>query len=151
MSDLQTHLGSIWYHSEPLEVPYFPYQFLSLDFFCRFLQQTDSNFSTDNSKGLQSNWRAVLYFVERFVGQYFRRFIVMTVNCTTLQWKKTRCPMLYLCHWYFREWRYSSKPNIILQVNRDWFPKFANGLNIKIDIVHKVYEWPRCLFVKMTP
>ena len=24
---------------------------------------------------------------------------------------------------------------------RDWFPKFANGLNIKIDIVHKVCIW----------
>ena len=25
--------------------------------------------------------------------------------------------------------------------SRDWFPKFANGLNIKIDIVHKVCIW----------
>ena len=43
MSDLLNHLGSIWYHSEPLEVPYFSNQFLGLDFFCRFLQQTGSN------------------------------------------------------------------------------------------------------------
>ena len=27
------HLGSIWYHSQPLEVPYFPNQFLGWDFF----------------------------------------------------------------------------------------------------------------------
>jgi hypothetical protein len=27
------HLGSIWYQSEPLEVPYCPNQFLGLDFF----------------------------------------------------------------------------------------------------------------------
>ena len=32
-------LGSIWYHSDPSDVPYSPNQFLSLDFFCRFLQQ----------------------------------------------------------------------------------------------------------------
>ena len=28
ISDPLNHLGSIWYHSEPLEVPYFPNQFL---------------------------------------------------------------------------------------------------------------------------
>ena len=33
MSDPHNHLGSIWYHSEPLEVPYSPNQFLGLDFF----------------------------------------------------------------------------------------------------------------------
>ena len=32
---------------------------------------------------------------------------------------------------------------------RDWFPKFANGLNIKIVIVPKVYKWPSCSFAKM--
>ena len=37
------HLGSIWYHSEPSDVPYSPNQFLGWDFFCRFLQQTGSN------------------------------------------------------------------------------------------------------------
>jgi hypothetical protein len=40
MSDPLNHLGSIWYHSKPLEVPYSPDQFLGWDFFCRFLQQT---------------------------------------------------------------------------------------------------------------
>ena len=43
ISDLLSFLGSIWYHSEPLKVPYFPNQFLGLDFFCRFLQQTGSS------------------------------------------------------------------------------------------------------------
>ena len=33
------HLGPIWYHSEPSDVPYSPNQFLALDFFCRSLQQ----------------------------------------------------------------------------------------------------------------
>ena len=33
MGDPIDHLGLIWYHSEPLEVPYFPNQFLGLDFF----------------------------------------------------------------------------------------------------------------------
>ena len=42
MSDPLYHLGSNWYHSEPLEVPYLPNQFFGLDFFCRFLQQTGS-------------------------------------------------------------------------------------------------------------
>ena len=53
MSDPLNHLGSIWYHSEPLEVPYFPNQFLGLDFFCRFLQQTGSS-----SKGSEQGLRA---------------------------------------------------------------------------------------------
>ena len=39
MSDPLNHLGSIWYHSEPSDVPYFPNQFLALDVFCHFLQQ----------------------------------------------------------------------------------------------------------------
>ena len=38
------HLGPIWYHSEPSDVPYSPNQFLGLDFFCRFLQQTGSKY-----------------------------------------------------------------------------------------------------------
>ena len=29
----------------------------------------------------------------------------------------------------------------VLFTIRDWFPKFANGLNIKIDVVHKVHIW----------
>ena len=32
---------------------------------------------------------------------------------------------------------------------RDWFPKFANGLNIKIDIAQKVYELWTCSFAKI--
>ena len=33
--------------------------------------------------------------------------------------------------------------------NRGWSPKFATGLNIIIDIVQKVKEWPSCPFAKM--
>ena len=36
------HLGLIWYHSEPSDVPYSPNKFLALDFFCRFLHQDGS-------------------------------------------------------------------------------------------------------------
>ena len=36
------NLESIWYHSEPLDVPYSPNQFLGWDFFCCFLQQDSS-------------------------------------------------------------------------------------------------------------
>jgi hypothetical protein len=39
MSDPLDHLGSIWYHSEPSDVPYSANQFLGWDFFCHFLQQ----------------------------------------------------------------------------------------------------------------
>ena len=44
-----------------------------------------------------------------------------------------------------------SKLNKAQKQSRDWFLKFANGLKIKIDIVHKVHEWPRCLFCQMSP
>ena len=50
MSDSFNHLGSIWYQSEPLEVPYCPNQFLGLDLFCRFLQQTGSRTKTQTTK-----------------------------------------------------------------------------------------------------
>ena len=36
------HLGAIWNHSEPSDIPYSPSQFLGWDFFCRFLQQDSS-------------------------------------------------------------------------------------------------------------
>ena len=38
------HLGPIWYHSEPSDVPYSTNQFLGWDFFCRFLQQDGSSY-----------------------------------------------------------------------------------------------------------
>ena len=44
MSDPFNHLGSIWCHSEPSDVSYYPNQLLGLDFFCRFLQQGCSNY-----------------------------------------------------------------------------------------------------------
>ena len=40
------HEGPIWYQSEPSDVPCSPNQFLSLDFFCRFLQQDSSNWTS---------------------------------------------------------------------------------------------------------
>ena len=43
MSDPLNHLGSIWYHSNSLEVPYSPNQFLGWNFFCHLLQQTGSS------------------------------------------------------------------------------------------------------------
>ena len=38
------HLGPIWYHSEPSDVPYCPNQFLGWGFFYCFLQQTNSRY-----------------------------------------------------------------------------------------------------------
>ncbi len=34
------HLGPIWYHSEPSDVPYSPNQFLGWDFFAAFYSKT---------------------------------------------------------------------------------------------------------------
>ena len=47
------HLGPIWYHSEHLEVPYSPNQFLGWDFFCRFLQQTGSRAELVDKRKIQ--------------------------------------------------------------------------------------------------
>ena len=44
MGVTHTYLGPIWYHSKPLDILYFPNQFLDWDFFCHFLQQDSSNF-----------------------------------------------------------------------------------------------------------
>ena len=41
------------------------------------------------------------------------------------------------------------KENVILIHYRGCFPKFANGLHIKISIVQKVDEWPSISFAKM--
>ena len=38
--------------------------------------------------------------------------------------------------------------NLGVQKARGWCPKFAPGLNIKIGIVQKVYEWSNCPFAK---
>ena len=41
---IHAHLGPIWYHTEPLDVPYglFPKPVSWLGLFCRFLQQDGS-------------------------------------------------------------------------------------------------------------
>ena len=39
----QAHLGPIWYHSEPSDVPSSSNQFLGWNFFCCFLQQDSSS------------------------------------------------------------------------------------------------------------
>ena len=43
LQSFSAHLGPIWYHKEPSNVPYSPNQFLGWDFFCRFLQQGSSS------------------------------------------------------------------------------------------------------------
>ena len=43
ISDPLDNLESIWYHSEPSDVPYCPNQFLGWDFFYRFLQRDGSS------------------------------------------------------------------------------------------------------------
>ena len=56
MSDPLNHLGSVWYHSEPSDIPYSPNQFLGLDFFfCRFLQQDGSSNKSCSSELLSLN------------------------------------------------------------------------------------------------
>ena len=41
---IYAHLGPIWCLLEPSDLPYSPNQFLGLDFFYRFLQQTGSRY-----------------------------------------------------------------------------------------------------------
>ena len=53
MTDSFNHLGSIWYQSEPLEVPCCPNQLLGLDFFCCFLKQTGSRTICTQSRSEQ--------------------------------------------------------------------------------------------------
>ena len=62
------HLGSIWYHSEPLEVPYSPNQLLGCDFFCRFLQEIGSRYLVRirNCRIFFSNDRRVTFRTEIF-------------------------------------------------------------------------------------
>ena len=43
MSDPLNHLGSIWYHSEPSDVPYSENLLRPISWFGLFLQQNDSN------------------------------------------------------------------------------------------------------------
>ena len=43
MNEPLNHLGSIWYPSEPSDVPYSPNQFLGWDFIWHFLQQDVSS------------------------------------------------------------------------------------------------------------
>ena len=50
------HLGLIWHHSEPSDVPYSPNQFLALDFFCHFLQQHCSSCCLFNTVTYEGFW-----------------------------------------------------------------------------------------------
>ena len=42
------HLGPMWYHLEPSDVPYSPHQFLGWDFFPPFLTATGSRFELES-------------------------------------------------------------------------------------------------------
>ena len=50
MSELLNHLGSIWYHSEPSDVPYSENLPRPISWFGLFLQQNDSSIITQYSK-----------------------------------------------------------------------------------------------------
>ena len=64
---LMLHLGPIWYHSEPSDVPYFPNQFLRWDLFCRFFQLTGSSTVFGNMKKScrRGGMKMVFPFVDR--------------------------------------------------------------------------------------
>ena len=49
---IHSHLGPIWYHPEPSDVPYSPNQFLGWDFFYPYLQQDGSNKTFSANKTL---------------------------------------------------------------------------------------------------
>ena len=62
-----SHLGPIWYHSEPSGIPFSPNQFLGWDFFCSILQRDGSN-TVNTSKivygslWLDANWFDTKWF-----------------------------------------------------------------------------------------
>ena len=70
--------------------------------------------------------------------------IVVSKNLTNGAMKNLR----YVRHYYNLLLIWNRSWILTLQC-RDWFPKFANGLNVIIDIVQKVYEWSSCPFAKM--
>ena len=75
------HIGSIWYHSEPSDVPFFPNQFLDLDFFCHFLQPSvDKHFSLNHvivrhTAIIKDHWKASgLFYVLALQRMYLNNF-----------------------------------------------------------------------------
>ena len=62
ISDPLNHLGSIWCHSGPLEVPYSPRQFFDWDFFGPFLQETGSSIGHEIFKNVRGKNDIFLYF-----------------------------------------------------------------------------------------
>ena len=69
MIDPLNHLGSIWYLSEPSNIPYFPNQFLALDFFCCFLQQDGSRFCS------QIDRQYMYYYLPPWIFEALTNFI----------------------------------------------------------------------------
>ena len=98
MSDPLNNLEYIWYHSQHLEVPYSPNQFLGRDFFCRFLQHTGfgfmiyknpidnlANFSEDSS--LHSNIVNECDFLLRLLStRSFHEIVCMKSEILTVAW-----------------------------------------------------------------
>ena len=65
MEVTDAHLGPIWYHSKPSDVPYSPNQFLGWDLFCRLLQKDSSIYLVPNTFDL---WT----FEKRFPAHYYQ-------------------------------------------------------------------------------
>ena len=62
------HLGTIWYHSEPSDIPYSPNQFLGWDFFWSFLQQDSSNLIIIFSANGIKLWSCILSVLYQTMG-----------------------------------------------------------------------------------
>ena len=91
MSYLLNHLGSICYHSKPLDVPCFLNQFLGQDFFCCFLQQ-DTALTDGGTKVSKPYCLSVLIVFHNFSQfslnmEVFFKFIILFENrvCDTCQ------------------------------------------------------------------
>ena len=65
----------------------------------------------------------------------------MRIKMDKLEWWKLKKSFCFSIEWITQR----------ISISRGYFPKFTNWLNIKIEIVQKVYELPSCPFVGMIP
>ena len=85
------HLGTIWYHSEPSDVPYSPNQFLALDFFCRFLQQDGSSRFVQEPTYMLSDWsRETSQLRCHFMADNFLSIWACLILCTKKRYVNQR-------------------------------------------------------------
>ena len=88
MSDPLNHLGSLWYHSKPLEFPYSPNQFLGWDFFAVSYSKTALKGNT--AYGVSFDWCSFEFCSASLLGKIQNRAKCATVKAETLDCKTFR-------------------------------------------------------------